>query len=115
MIARLLFLVCLVAGVVAAQSTPPQKDIPAIARAANGAIVSIVTSGKDGKPLARGTGFFVSADGRILTNYHVIKDANSAVVKFPGGASFDVDGVVAFDKVRDLAVRGESHLEKCGI
>ena len=38
----------LLAGVVAAQSAPPRKDIPAIAKAANGVVVSIITSDKDG-------------------------------------------------------------------
>jgi hypothetical protein len=94
----------LLVGIVAAQSAPPRKDIPAIAKAANGVIVSIITSDKDGKPVAQGTGFLVSKDGRIVTNYHVIKDASSAIVKFPDGAFYDVDGVVAFDKVRDLAI-----------
>lgn len=91
-------------GVVGAQSAQPRKDIPAIAKAANGAIVSIVTLDKNGKPVAQGTGFLVSTDGRIVTNYHVIKGASSAIVKLPDGAFYDVDGVVAFDKARDLAV-----------
>jgi hypothetical protein len=94
----------LLAGVVAAQSAPPRKDIPAIAKAANGVIVSIITSDKDGHPVAQGTGFLASKDGRIVTNYHVIKGASSAIVKLPDGAFYDVDGVVAFDKARDLAV-----------
>ena len=100
----LLLLIFLTAGTVAAQSAPPRKDIPAIAKAANGVIVSIITSDKDGKPVAQGTGFLVSKDGRIVTNYHVIKGASSAIVKLPDGAFYDVDGVVAFDKARDLAV-----------
>lgn len=91
-------------GVVVAQSAPPQKDIPAIAKAANGVIVSIITSDKDGHPVAQGTGFLVSKDGRIVTNYHVIKGASSAVVKLPDGAFYEVDGVMAFDKTRDLAI-----------
>jgi S1-C subfamily serine protease len=92
------------AGLVAAQSAQPRKDIPTIAKAANGAIVSIITSAKDGRPVAQGTGFLVSTDGRIVTNYHVVKGASSAIVKLPNGAFYDVDGVVAFDKARDLAV-----------
>jgi hypothetical protein len=91
-------------GVVAAQSVPPRKDIPAIAKAANGAIVSIVMSDKDGKALAQGTGFLISKDGRIVTNYHVIAEGNSAVVKLPDGAFYVVDGLLAFDKTRDVAV-----------
>ena len=94
----------LLAGVVAAQSASPRKDIPAIAKAANDVVVSIITSDKDGKPVAQGSGFLVSTDGRIMTNYHVIKGASSAIVKLPDGAFYGVDGVVAFDKARDLAV-----------
>jgi hypothetical protein len=101
---KLLPLIFLTASVVAAQTAPSRKDIPAIAKAANGVVVSIITSDKDGKPVAQGTGFLVSTDGRIVTNYHVIKGASSAIVKLPDGAFYDVDGVVAFDKARDLAV-----------
>jgi hypothetical protein len=95
-------LTLLLAGVVAAQSAPPRKDIPAIAKAANGAIVTIITANND-KPIAQGTGFLVSGDGVIVTNYHVIETGNVAIVKFPDGTAFPVDGVLAVDKVRDLA------------
>jgi hypothetical protein len=97
-------LILLLAGVVAAQSAPPRKDIPAIAKAANGAIVSIVMSDKDGHAIAQGSGFLVSSNGVILTNYHVIAEGSSAVVKFPDGAFYVVDGVLASDKARDIAV-----------
>lgn len=86
-----------------AQSVP-RKDIPAIAKAANGAIVSIVLSDRDGRPIAQGSGFLVSKDGLIVTNYHVIAEGSSAVAKLPDGAFYIVDGVLAFDKVRDIAV-----------
>ena len=39
-----------------------------------------------------------------MTNYHVIKEGNVAIVKFPDGTVLPVDGVLATDKVRDLAV-----------
>ena len=90
-------------GVAAAQSAPLRKDIPAIAKAADGAIVTIITAIND-KPIAQGTGFVVSADGVIATNYHVIKEGNVAIVKFPDDTAFSVDGVLAADKVRDLAI-----------
>jgi V8-like Glu-specific endopeptidase len=114
---RTLLAIFFFSEVAAGQSAPPRKDIPSIAKAANGAIVSIVMSGKDGKPIAQGTGFLVSKDGIIVTNYHVIAEGTSAVVKLPDapeksrqgfdfgfGRFFEVDGVVAFDKVRDIAV-----------
>ena len=101
---RLVLLILLTAGVAAAQSAQPRKDIPGIAKAANGAIVSIIMSDKDGSPIAQGSGFLISNDGVILTNYHVIAEGSSAVVKLPDGTLYLVDGVLASDKVRDVAV-----------
>lgn len=98
------FLIVLTAPQRVGQSVPSKKDIPAIARVANGSIVSIVMSDKDGKPIAQGSGFFVSKDGLIVTNYHVIAEGSSAVVKLPDGAFYLVDGVFAFDRARDVAV-----------
>jgi hypothetical protein len=80
-----------------------RQDIPAIAKAANGAIVTIVMANND-RLVARGTGFLVSEDGMIVTNYHVIETGNVAIVKFPDGTVLPVDGVLAADKSRDLAV-----------
>lgn len=82
----------------------PGKDIAAIAKAADGAVVSITMLDNNGQPIAQGSGFVISKDGRIVTNYHVIKIGNSAIVKLPNGAFFPVDGVLAFDKERDIAV-----------
>jgi hypothetical protein len=100
---KVLSLMFIIAGVAAAQGAPPRKDIPSIAKAANGAIVSIIMSDK-GKPIAQGSGFVVSPDGVILTNYHVISEGTSAIVKLPDGTAFAVDGVVASDKAHDVAV-----------
>ena len=102
-VAKLLSLVFVTACVVAAQSAPSRKGIPAIVKAANGAVVSIIMSDR-GKPIAQGSGFLVSKNGVIVTNYHVIAEGNSAVIKLPDGAFFAVDGVLASDKARDIAV-----------
>src|ERR1019366_2712975 len=79
-------------------------DIPAISREANGAVVSIVMSDKDGRPIAQGSGFLIRKDGHIVTNYHVIKTGSSAFAKLPNGALFAVDGVLASDKDRAVAI-----------
>src|ERR1035438_4195105 len=99
----------LLVAAMSAQNAPSTNkgrhlDIPAISREANGAIVSIVMSDKDGHPIAQGSGFLISKDGRVVTNFHVIKSGSSAVVKLPDGAFFAVDGVLASDKDRDVAV-----------
>src|SRR5258707_14030742 len=80
------------------------QSIAAIAKGADGAIVTIVMSDKDAHVVAQGSGFLVSKDGIIVTNYHVIETGSSAVVKLPDGAFFVVDGLLASDKARDLAL-----------
>jgi hypothetical protein len=108
---KLVLLIVLTGALVRAQSPVRRKNIPAIARDATGAVVSIIMSDKDGHPIAQGSGFLVSKDGRIVTNYHVIENGTSAIVKLPGGAFFVVDGVLVSDKARDIAVikaHGES-------
>lgn len=65
--------------------------------------MTIVMANND-KPIARGTGFLVSPDGVVLTNYHVIETGNVAIVKFSDGTVLPVDGILAADKVRDLAI-----------
>jgi S1-C subfamily serine protease len=47
-------------------------------------------SDKDGHPIAQGSGFLISKDGHIVTNYHVIKTGRSAVVKLPKAFSAGV-------------------------
>jgi hypothetical protein len=97
----------LLSSIVYAQSPStlsPRKDIPTIARGASGSVVSIVMSDKDGKPIAQGSGFLVSRDGLIVTNYHVISAGTSGIVKLPDGAFYVVEGVFASDKARDIAV-----------
>ena len=101
--------VLLLVAAMSAQNAPSTNkgarlDIPAISREAHGAVVSIVVSDKNGHPLAQGSGFLISKDGQVVTNYHVIRNGSSAVIKFPDGAFFVVDGVLASDKDRDVAI-----------
>ena len=92
-----------VPGSTAMPTKGARKDIPTIAKAASGSIVTIVMAIKD-KPISQGTGFLVSPDGLIVTNYHVIETGDVAIVKFPDGRVLSVDGVLAADKARDLAI-----------
>jgi len=71
---------------------------------ASPAVVYIVVRDKEFKPVALGSGFFIDANGLIVTNYHVIKGAKFATVRLSSGATLFVDGVVATDPNRDLAL-----------
>lgn len=52
----------------------------------------------------QGSGFLVDPSGRILTNYHVIRDARSARVRLSSGDAYDRVEVLAEDPRRDIAV-----------
>jgi hypothetical protein len=67
-------------------------------------LVMIVTQGLDGQDLAQGSGFFIAGD-LIATNLHVFKDADQAYVKtVADGVNYQIDTVVAFDRVIDLCI-----------
>ncbi len=53
--------------------------------------------------LSSGSGFFISSDGLILTNNHVIRDAGEITVYLEDGTSYD-GTVEARDLVHDLAL-----------
>ena len=87
-------------------SSPQSKErtVAQIVKESSDAVVQVVVSDSSGQDLGLGSGFIVSQDGRIVTNYHVINGAHSAIVKLTNGAFFPVDGVLAADKDRDLAL-----------
>lgn len=58
-----------------------------------------------GSQIALGSGVFLSDEGLILTNAHVVHGAYSARVEYPGGAS-DAVTIFSQDDARDLAILG---------
>jgi hypothetical protein len=79
-------------------------DMSQLVKASIDAVVLIVVSDANGKPILEGSGFLVSADGRIVTNHHVIACASSATVKLNNGAFFPVEGIISDDPGHDLAL-----------
>lgn len=56
-----------------------------------------------GEDLTEGTGFFASADGAIVTNYHVIGIADKVRI-WAGSKELQVEGVIYADKENDLVI-----------
>ena len=52
---------------------------------------------------ASGSGFILSSDGYILTNFHVIENSNSITVACYDGSSYDAK-LVGYDESNDIAV-----------
>jgi serine protease Do len=50
-----------------------------------------------------GSGVVISPDGYVLTNYHVIEDAQEVVVTLPGGQKYEAE-IIGTDRVTDLAL-----------
>ena len=63
----------------------------------------IVTYDKSGAELALGTGFVISSDGKIVTNYHVIEGAYSADITI-NDKKYTISSILAYDANIDLAV-----------
>jgi S1-C subfamily serine protease len=53
---------------------------------------------------ASGTGFFVSKDGRIVTNHHVINGARKVTATLVDGHTVEILGLLADDPAGDIAV-----------
>ena len=51
-----------------------------------------------------GSGFFISSDGVIVTNFHVIDMASSISVEIGSGANYTVRQVIDFSNIYDLAI-----------
>ncbi len=70
--------------------------------------------GQDMQPQVRrseGSGFFISSDGEILTNNHVVEDADSLKIELVDGTRYDVK-LVGRDPATDLALLKVQHADR---
>jgi len=87
-----------------ARAETESLDLKALARKARPAVVLLIIADAEGTLLATGTGFFVSGDGKLITNHHVIDGGSVFVAKTENGGVFAVDSVLADDPANDLAL-----------
>lgn len=79
-------------------------DLPELAARTSPSVVLLTLADASGRKIGSGTGFFVSADGRVITNFHVIQRAASAEATLSDGRSIKILGVLASDRARDIAI-----------
>lgn len=71
-----------------------------------GITTSVTTTnfwGYQSSAAAAGSGFIISADGYILTNFHVIENSNAITVSFYDGSTKDA-ALIGYDESNDIAV-----------
>jgi len=79
-------------------------DLTSLAAIVSQKVVSVETVGDNPQDAKTGSGFFVSADGKVVTCAHVIQGAKTIRVKTLNGAEFKFESVVFIDESKDLAI-----------
>jgi S1-C subfamily serine protease/Flp pilus assembly protein TadD len=83
---------------------PPALSAEALYAMASPAVVRIIVRDYRQREIAQGSGFLVSADGKLFTNYHVIREAYSVSILLATEATLAADSVLAFDEANDIAI-----------
>src|SRR5258708_26596469 len=76
-------------------STALAADIRALVQKSKPAVVQIGVFDQAGQLLATGTGFFITADGYLLTNYHVLSHASSILARDYRGTVYHLKKIAA--------------------
>ncbi len=85
------------------------KDLPELASKAGSSVVVLTVHGSLGRKEALGSGFFVSPDGWIVTNHHVVEGASRVTAKLADGGVRDVTGIYLDDAKHDIAILQVEH------
>jgi tetratricopeptide (TPR) repeat protein len=88
-------------------STPQQKEestenLPTLIKRIKPSVVIIFAYDDKGEFLKLGSGFFISQNGDIVTNYHVLQGANSAEVKTSDDKTYPITYIVAENEQSDI-------------
>src|SRR4051812_223883 len=98
-------LVCLSLNICLAQSQTGTNGLAGeIYKKTSPAVVLIEAYDDKGEVASAGSGFIVSSDGKILTNYHVIAHTKRATVRLANKDAYDTVEVLDIDKRKDIAL-----------
>jgi S1-C subfamily serine protease len=91
-------------GIVTRARPAVAADLGAVSQRTRPAVVHLSIRDSAGRQVATGSGFVVSADGRVVTNLHVVDGASSVQARLDTGRTAAVRGVLASDREWDVAV-----------
>lgn len=90
--------------VIGQQSTNPELSTTEIAKRLSPAAITIIVLGVNNDTLAQGSGFIVKSDGTIVTNWHVMAGAHSAIVTLSNGEQYNRISFLDGDSTTDIAI-----------
>ncbi len=79
-----------------------KPNLTALVKKIRPAVVTVVTYDINHEVSGIGTGFFISDQGELITNYHVLAGKFSAEIKMHNGKRYPVEAVLAQNKYLDL-------------
>ncbi len=79
-----------------------QAGVPRLVEESKSAVVTIMTYDNSNHEVSQGTGFFISSEGEIVTNHHVLGQAVRAVARISSGKNIPIATVVWDDSSSDL-------------
>jgi len=78
------------------------ENLPSIIKRIKPSTVIIFAYDDKREFLKLGSGFFISQNGDVITNYHVIQGASSAEIKTADGKTYPITYIVAEDEQNDI-------------
>jgi len=86
------------------QTKTTDSSAGAVYRNASPAVVLIEVYNEKGEVSGAGSGFLISTDGKILTNYHVVQHSKRATVRLANKDAYDDVQVLDVDKRKDVVL-----------
>ncbi len=81
---------------------PAATDLTQLVKVVQPAVATVVAYDVDQNVANIGTGFFVNANGHLITNYHVLDGKFGAEIKTADGSTYPIKSVVAENQMTDL-------------
>src|SRR5215475_2695844 len=101
--ARIIFPTLFISAAVFAQNQA-LKSPSEIARDQSKAVVIIEAMDERGSVTGQGSGFIVTPQGAVVTNFHVVQGAAGLRVKLPGGDAYKASDLIDIDEAKDIAI-----------
>jgi Tfp pilus assembly protein PilF len=101
---RNIFVLLIVASILIIFSTLvfASESLPSLIKSIRPSVVIVFTYDNIGEFLKLGSGFFISQNGDIITNYHVLEGSSSAEIKTSDGKIYPITYIVAEDEQSDI-------------